>query len=86
MDHKAPSQQQLSVGSGFLKDLTKKRIPVYIHCKNGHGRSPTLVAAYLISIGKTVEDAIRLIKKKRPSIHMNNIHVAALNKFEKLLK
>lgn len=86
VDHKAPSQQQLSMGVDFLRGLVKRKIAVYVHCRNGHGRAPTLVAAYLISMGGSVEGAVGLIKKKRPSIHPNDVQVVALKKFERSLR
>ena len=49
--------------------------------KNGHGRSPTLVAAWFISRGKTLAQAIALIKRKRPEIHLEKSQIAALKQF-----
>jgi len=55
----------------------------YVHCINGHGRSTVLVAAYLISKGKTVKKVLELIKQKRPSIHLEKIQKEALDKYAK---
>ena len=80
-DHAAPSQKQLKIGIDFIEDLIKNKIKVYIHCQRGHGRAPTLVAAYLVSKGKTVEQAVDFIKKKRPVIHPNKVQINALKRF-----
>lgn len=85
-DHKAPSQSQLKTGVSFLKQLVKEKKRVYVHCKQGHGRSPTLVAAYFINRGMDVRQAIDFIKKRRPAIHLTESQVKALIKFKKNLK
>jgi len=54
---------------------------VYVHCQNGHGRAPTLVAAYLIRQGKTPMEAIEFIKSKRPTIHLEEVQISALETF-----
>ncbi len=81
-DHTAPSQKQLKIGVEFIKNLIKNKVKAYVHCQRGHGRAPTLVAAYLISKGKTVKQAVDFIKKKRPVIHPNKIQLNALKKFK----
>ncbi|MBI1871975.1 dual specificity protein phosphatase family protein, partial [Candidatus Collierbacteria bacterium] len=55
----------------------------YVHCTHGHGRAPTLVAAYLIKKGKSTKDALDFIKSKRPSIHLDDPQVDALIEYEK---
>ena len=86
-DHHAPTQEQLMVGSDFINDLVSKGIKVYVHCKNGHGRSPTLVAAYLIAKKRaTADEAIKFIEKRRPAIHLEKAQYDALKKFEKIFK
>ena len=82
-DHTAPTQKQLMIGVNFIENLIKNKIKVYIHCQRGHGRAPTLVAAYLISKGKIAEQAVEFIKKKRPVIHPNKIQINALRRFRK---
>ena len=85
-DHEPPTQKKLLCGAYFIKNLIDKKVPVYIHCQNGHKRSPTLVVAYMILMGKTPKQAIKLIKSKRPSIHMEQKHMDALTKFQQSLR
>lgn len=80
----APSDDQLKFGITILEKLISLKKKVYIHCQNGHGRTSTLVAAYLIYKGKTVNEAIELIKTKRPSVHFNQIQLKALKDFYNL--
>lgn len=82
-NHIAPTQEQLKIGVSFLDNLVKMKKRVYVHCQNGHGRAPTMVAAYLIKKGKSVDAAIGFIKAKRPTIHLNKTQLESLNKFKK---
>lgn len=82
-DFSAPTQSQLKIGANVIRDLVDNKIKTYIHCKRGHGRSPTFVAAYLITTGMSAKKAIELIKMKRPSIHLTPGQKSALNTFEK---
>lgn len=82
-DKHAPSQEQLEVGVAMLEKLTKNDKKIYVHCKYGHGRSPTLVAAYFISQGMGVDDAIAKVKEARPEIHLEESQKASLVEYEK---
>jgi len=82
-NHTAPKPDQLEFGVSVLEKLVSMKKKVYVHCKNGHGRAPTLVAAYLVKKGKTPEEAEGLIKTKRPSIHLEDVQRKALKDFNK---
>jgi protein-tyrosine phosphatase len=64
-----------------LQFFIKNKVKVYIHCKHGHGRAPTLVAAYFIAQGMSVAEALKFVKSRRPSIHPNRVQVEALKQF-----
>lgn len=81
-NHMPPAPDQLEFGVSALEKLVAMGKKIYVHCKNGHGRAPTLAAAYLIKQGKTADEAIELIKSKRPSIHLEDIQIAALKNFQ----
>lgn len=83
-DHSAPSQDQLMLGVAALENLIALEKKVYVHCKNGHGRAPTLVAAYFIKRGKSLEEAEKLIKSKRSSMHFQDSQREALKVFAKI--
>lgn len=80
-----PSPEQLKLGVDVLNKLVKMKKKIYVHCKNGHGRAPTLVTAYFVSKGNSIEEAIKKIKEKRPSIHLRKNQIKALEKFKKNL-
>ena len=70
-DHYAPESDKLVLGVQTLDFLIHRKIKVYIHCKKGHGRAPTLFAAYLIKKGLGVDEAIKYMQAQRPAIHLN---------------
>lgn len=87
-DGYAPTQEQMDIGTAIMDEAIKQGKRVYVHCKNGHGRSPTMVAAYLIRYqGKGVDEAIDFVAGARPEIHVEETQKEALNKFlERWLK
>lgn len=82
VDGHAPTQEQMEVGASIINEAVKSKKNIYVHCKNGHGRSPTLVAAYLVRYqGMNADEAIRLIEKKRPEAHIEKTQAQALREF-----
>lgn len=82
-DLTAPTKNQFEIGITALKKLEELSIKAYVHCRLGHGRAPTLVAAYLIKIkGMSVTEALEFIKTKRPVIHLEDEQVAALQELQ----
>jgi protein-tyrosine phosphatase len=82
VDGYAPSEMQLLIGSTAINDSLRKGKKVYVHCRNGHGRSPALVAAYLMRYkGMSIEEAAKTIKLKRPESHLEKVQVEALTSF-----
>lgn len=85
-DHQAPTLPQFWVGVHALESLIRHKVRVYVHCKNGHGRAPTLVAAYHIYKGKEVAAAVRLVERARRGSHINAAQRSALSNFARSLK
>ena len=81
-DMKPPGPKELEIGVKFLDFVITNKIKTFIHCKNGHGRAPTLFAAYLVSRGMTVQDAVKLIASKRPVIHLTDSQMQAISEFK----
>lgn len=85
VDHTAPTPEQLQVGVTMLETLVKLKKKVYVHCKNGHGRAPTLVAAYLVKQGKTLEEAEQFLAAKRSGLHIRDAQREALQAWQQSL-
>lgn len=86
-DHSSPTQKDLELGSQAIDWFVRHKEKVYIHCKNGHGRSPTLLAAYFIRYqGMSVRQAIAVIRHRRPEIHLVPQQRQALGAFSRRKK
>lgn len=84
-DGHPPTPDKLALGVSTLRFLAERRIKVYIHCKNGHGRAPTLYVAYLMATGMPFDAALASLKAKRPPVHLTEAQTDALAAFGKTL-
>lgn len=86
-DKTAPKLGQLLIGSAAIDETVKSGHTVYVHCREGHSRSPVMVAAYLIRYQHMgLHEAIDFIKAKRPEIHLEEVQKMALEEFALLWK
>jgi len=85
-DDHAPTLCQLHTGVGFMRQVIEQGGKVYIHCASGVGRAPTMAAAYLISTGMSVEEALRHIRRVRPFIKPTPPQLAILEQFASQLR
>ncbi|MBN1284655.1 MAG: dual specificity protein phosphatase family protein [Anaerolineae bacterium] len=83
-DRHAPSMEHLREGVRVITEASARGAKVYIHCRSGEGRAPTMAAAYLISTGMAVEDALAKIKAVRSFIDVTGPQLARLREFEAL--
>lgn len=80
-DGEAPTLSQLETGVAFIQQTIETDGKVYIHCRSGVGRAPTLAAAYLVSRGHALTDALQLIQKVRPFIQVTPAQLDRLRQF-----
>jgi protein-tyrosine phosphatase len=85
-DHTAPTLKQIWVGVKTIEALLDQKVKIYLHCKNGHGRAPTILAAYFIYQGMSFAEANDKIKQKRNEIHIEKPQKEKLQKFKKYIK
>ena len=84
IDDAAPSIEHLHQGVEFIRAIIADGGKVYIHCGAGVGRAPTMAAAYLISEGNTLDEALALIRKGRPFITITPPQMEQLREYEKI--
>jgi predicted protein tyrosine phosphatase len=81
IDHTAPSMQHLRQGIEFIRAEIDHGGTVYIHCASGVGRAPTMAAAYLISTGLSLKEALVEIKRVRPFVRPREPQRRQLERF-----
>ena len=85
-DDNPPTLRQLLFGVETIENLVKSKQKIYLHCKNGHGRSSTFFTAYLMkSRHLSMDDAFSELKKRRPTASMHESQIAFLKDFEDYL-
>ena len=82
----SPTMLNFEKGIQFINDEVNKGNKVYIHCAEGIGRAPTMVSAYFISQGLTVDEAVNKISKIRPFINILDNQFKSLKNFKRFYK
>jgi membrane-associated phospholipid phosphatase len=84
LDLTAPTPAQLAEAAAFIDSHAARGI-VYVHCKIGYSRSASAMAAWLLATKKvsSVDDAISLLRAKRPTIVIRSEIRDALDAFQK---
>jgi protein-tyrosine phosphatase len=81
-DGYAPTIDQLKIGTCLIDTAVNAGKTVFVHCRNGHARSPSMVAAYLAKYkDMSLDEALKLIKEKRPESHIEETQKKALGDF-----
>lgn len=84
VDNHAPTLAHLTEGVQFITTELQNGGAVYIHCGEGVGRAPTMVAAYLVSTGLTPEKAWERIRDVRPFIRPGESQINQIERFAAL--
>jgi protein-tyrosine phosphatase len=82
VDNTPPPLAVLIKGADFIDDEIKSGGMVYVHCRQGLGRGPTMAMAYLIKTGMTYEEAYETIRKVRIFINPQRSQIKMLKELE----
>lgn len=85
-DNTPSDLEVLKKGADFADQAVKNGGKVYIHCRQGLGRGPTMATAYLLKTGLTLDDALTLIRKARPFINPRPGQLTRLKELETFYK
>ncbi len=80
LDHEAPSQLHLRLGLAFLRECEQAKLPVFVACHAGVGRSSALVLAHLLTgpfRNQPTESALEFLLSRRPVARPNPEQVEA---------
>ena len=71
LDGFVPDTQQLKT---WVANVATLNGTIYIHCAEGHGRTGLFASVLLVHLGHSpsVEDALQLVKSKRPLVRLNS--------------
>lgn len=83
-DHHAPKLEDMEQGAKFIAAKVAAGESVYIHCRQGEGRGPTMAAAYLIWTGMRPVDALAQLQLVRPHARPTKSQITALEDFARL--
>jgi hypothetical protein len=81
-DNTPPPLDVLLEGADFADKEIKNGGKVYIHCRQGLGRGPTMAIAYLIKTGLTYNEAYKLVRKVRTFINPRPGQIERLKELE----
>jgi protein-tyrosine phosphatase len=81
-DNTPPSMLHLEEGVAFIQRMIDKDGKVYVHCGSGVGRAPSIAAAYLVSTGMPLEEAVERIQIVRPFVRILPGQMERLKEFE----
>lgn len=82
VDNASPPIEVLIKGADFIDEEIKHNGKVYVHCRQGLGRGPTMAMAYLIKIGMTYPEAYTMIRKVRKFINPRPGQIKRLKELE----
>jgi len=86
-DGSAPSIDRLFQLVRLLQEYEQREIKVYVHCVGGLGRTPTVLAAYLMfSRNLDLYTALRKIQQVNPEMTLTDSQFETLKKFEEMLR
>jgi protein tyrosine phosphatase (PTP) superfamily phosphohydrolase (DUF442 family) len=86
VDDEPTEVAMLDKGVTFIREVIDSGGKVYIHCAAGVGRAPSMAAAYLMAEGRTLDEALNMIRKKRPFIAITPVQMQSLKAYEEYLK
>ena len=65
-----PSREQIQQLQTFVDQQNIQGLAVAVHCTNGIRRTGTILAAYLIQVGSSYDDAIQTIQAAKPEVEL----------------
>ncbi len=86
VDNTPPPLDVLIKGADFIDKEIKNNGIVYVHCRQGLGRGPTMAMAYLIKTGLTYKEAYTLVRKVRVFINPRPGQIEKLKELEAYYK
>ncbi len=84
-EHVEISESSFFTVLGDLNLLINSGKKVFLHCREGVGRAPSVAIAYLVSNGWSLEDAVSVVKEKRSITRLSRLQQDSLARFSQRL-
>ena len=76
----APTEEQIQELQAFINSQNSLGNAVAVHCTSGRRRTGTVLAAYLIALGSSSNDAIQTILQANPEVELREAQIDFLQK------
>ncbi len=86
VEHTTPSINDLKIICQFLNESINNQNKIFIHCSEGVSRAATIVVAFFIYNGESLENSIYKLKKIRPFINILDCQIKTLKLFSEEIK
>jgi protein-tyrosine phosphatase len=88
LDTLAPTVEQLEHAVLWVKIRLAQGESVLVHCALGHGRSATIVIAFILQSGLVTNfnDALDFIQSKRKGLHLSSLQKRVLEQYQQNLE
>jgi atypical dual specificity phosphatase len=83
-DMTAPEREQIEEFVAFVDNHLEDDCPVGVHCLAGLGRTGTMIACYLVTRGRTAEQAIDEVRRARPGSVQTDLQEQAVRRWAKI--
>ncbi len=80
-DMTAPTPSQINEFISFANENIKNDKPIVLHCLGGSGRTGAMIACYLVTQGRSAEQAIAEVRRCRPSAIETHWQEDAIHQF-----
>lgn len=85
-EYEAPDVADLHQVSGDIASLIGEGEVVYVHCRAGIQRAPTVACAVLMQMGWSLADAYRVVSSRRAVAAMSEEQLAVLRQFGEVVR
>lgn len=82
----SPRLEQFKDLTRWIHDRVKAGTKVYVHCHAGAGRAPTIVAAYLLTQGYGLDNALNILEDRRRYYQVSGRQERGLAEFQSQLQ
>lgn len=82
IDNTPPKLEDLVKGADFIDEEIRNNGAVYVHCRQGLGRGPTMAIAYLLKLSLTYQQAYNVVRNVRIFINLQSSQKKRLKELE----